>query len=81
MPIVSLIAIYVVVWWIVLFAVLPIGAHNQVDAGQVVQGSEPGAPHVMRFVPKLIGTTVLAAVVTGLLLWGMSNSTLQEYWR
>lgn len=76
----SIIAIYLVVWWTVLFVVLPIRARSQSDAGQVIQGSEPGAPHIMRFWPILLGTTVLAAAVTALLFWGLSNPLLQEYW-
>jgi predicted secreted protein len=37
-------AIYVVVWWITIFAILPIGVRSQDEAGEVVPGSDPGAP-------------------------------------
>ncbi|MGL4496733.1 MAG: DUF1467 family protein, partial [Beijerinckiaceae bacterium] len=36
MPIGSLIAIYFVIWWIILFAVLPFGVRSQVEEGKVV---------------------------------------------
>ena len=76
------IAIYFVVWWICLFIVLPFKVRNQVDAGEWTQGSERGAPAgIFRFWPKLLITTVLAAVITALLLWGLSSPLLREYWR
>ena len=81
MPVVSLVAIYFVVWWLCLFVVLPFKVHNQVDAGVIFKGSEPGAPALLRLWPKLLITTLLAAVVTALVLWGLSNPLLREYWR
>lgn len=82
MPIITIVAIYFIVWWICLFLVLPFRVRNQVDAGEHVPGSERGAPAgLFRLWPKLLATTALAAVVTGLLLWGLSNPFLQEYWR
>ena len=40
----SYLAIYVIVWMVCLFAVLPWGARSQTDAGDIVRGTEPGAP-------------------------------------
>jgi predicted secreted protein len=74
------IAIYIVTWSVCLFAVLPWGVHNQSDDGQVVAGSEPGAPVVFRIWKKLLINTVLATVVVGLIYWGASNPVLQRYW-
>ena len=82
MPIVTVIAIYFIVWWICLFLVLPFRVKNQIDVGEHVPGSERGAPAgIFRFWPKLLATTLLAAVVTGLIFWGVSNPFLREYWR
>jgi predicted secreted protein len=78
----TFLAIFFVTWWICLFLVLPFKVRNQVDAGEWVQGTERGAPAgIFRLWPKLLITTVLAAVVTGLLLWGLTAPWLQEYWR
>ena len=75
-------AIYFIVWWICLFLVLPFRVKNQIDTGEHVPGTERGAPAgIFRFWPKLLATTVLAAVATGLILWGLSNPLLREYWR
>ena len=40
----TIVAVYFVVWWTTLFTVLPFRARSQVEAGEVVKGSEPGAP-------------------------------------
>ena len=78
----SIIAIYFVVWWLCFILVLPIGARSQSETGaDMVPGSDPGAPAIFRMWPKLLATTVLAAAMTALLFWGLSNPTLREYWR
>ena len=73
-------AIYFVVWWICLFVVLPFGVHNQVDAGEVIHGTDPGAPVAPRIWRTIAYTTVLSIPVTGILMWLLSNPTLQQYW-
>ncbi len=79
---ITIVAVYFIVWWICLFLVLPFRVRNQVDAGEWVMGTERGAPAgIFRLWPKLLATTLLAAVVSGLLLWGLGNPVLQEYWR
>ena len=78
---VSLVAIYFVVWWICLFMVLPFNVRNQSDDGNVVPGTEPGAPAFPRLWPKLLINSILSAVIVALLFWGLSNPVLQEYWR
>ncbi len=55
--------LYFVVWWIVLFAVLPFGARSQAEAGDVVSGTEPGAPAVPALREKALWTTVVAVAV------------------
>jgi predicted secreted protein len=74
-------AVYLVVWWLCLFMVLPFRVRNQIDEGEWVEGSERGAPRLARLWPKLLVTTLLAAAVSGLLLWALGNPILREYWR
>ena len=81
MGIASWAAVYFILWWVCLFAVLPFGVRNQSDADEVVEGTEPGAPVLFRLWPKLLATTILAAIVLALVIWGLSNPFLQEYWR
>ena len=61
------IAIYFLVWWIVLFAVLPWGVRNQEESGEVSPGTDPGAPAVHKVWMKLVWTTVIASIVFGIL--------------
>jgi predicted secreted protein len=63
MPITTAVAIYFLIWWVVLFAVLPWGIRSQHEAGEVVPGSDPGAPIAPRFWRTVIWTTVVSAVV------------------
>ena len=56
MPLTSALAIYFVIWWLVLFAVLPWGVRTQEEQGDVVPGST-------MLLKKLIATTAIAAIV------------------
>ena len=58
-------AIYFVVWWLVLFAVLPFGLKTQDEDGDVTLGtvaSAPRGPHVRR---AMIRASLVALVVCG----------------
>jgi predicted secreted protein len=59
-------AIYFLIWWIVLFAVLPWGVRSQHESGEIPAGTDPGAPAIPRLVWKLIWTTLVSGVVFGL---------------
>ena len=63
MPIVTAVAIYFILWWVCLFLVLPWGVRGQHESGDVVRGSEPGAPIKFRMRRKALQTTILAAIV------------------
>jgi predicted secreted protein len=62
----SMVAIYFIVWWIGLFAVLPWGVRSQHEAGEVTPGTEPGAPTTMRILRIVIANTIFATLVFGL---------------
>ena len=57
------VAIYLTLWWTVLFAVLPFGVQSQVAAGEIVSGSEPGAPAAPSLNEKAIWTTIISDLV------------------
>ncbi len=74
MNIASGIAIYFVIWWTVLFTVLPFGVRNASEAGETVQqGNETGAPVVHGLVKKFLITTVISAVVFAAIYWALVN--------
>ena len=60
-------AIYFIIWWVVLFAVLPWGVRSQQESGEVIRGTDPGAPAIPHLRRKLIWTTLIAAIV--FVLW------------
>ena len=62
MSLTTSLAVYFVVWWTVLFAVLPWGVRSQLESGEVVPGSGPGAPALPKLRSKLIWTTVVATI-------------------
>ena len=63
MNLVGGLALYFVIWWITLFAVLPFGIRSQEEAGDVVAGTEPGAPVLPGLLKKAIITSLIAAVI------------------
>jgi predicted secreted protein len=63
MNIVSALAVYFIIWWITLFAVLPFGIHSQQESGEVVDGTEPGAPVLPGLLKKAAITSAIAAII------------------
>jgi len=57
------VAIFFIIWWVVLFTVLPWGIRSQAETGEVVPGSDPGAPAMPKLKSKLVWTTLVAAIV------------------
>lgn len=58
----TLVAIYLVCWWTVLFAVLPLGM-NQGDQRQADDGGQWGAPRDPKLKKKAVTTTWVAGLV------------------
>ena len=56
-------AIYFVIWWIVLFLTLPFGVRSQHEDGESSPGTDPGAPVASQMGRKLIWTTVISAIL------------------
>ena len=56
--------IYLIVWWTVLFAVLPLGSKTYAEAGiEVTDGGDPGAPIDPKLKQKAWTTTWVSAVL------------------
>jgi predicted secreted protein len=54
-------AIYFIIWWVVLFTVLPFWARSQADEGEVTLGTTHSAPANFRFAPIFWRTTLISA--------------------
>ena len=68
-PIPMAIAIYFTMWWIVLFAILPLGVRSQHESeeGRLL-GTDPGAPIAPKLLMKAGLTTLASAILFALLM-------------
>lgn len=58
-------AVYFIIWWLTLFAVLPFGLKTQAEAKEVVPGTIESAPARFRGRRVVLVTTLVAALVYG----------------
>jgi predicted secreted protein len=63
MPLATALATFFLIWWVVLFAVLPWGIRSQQEGGEVAPGTDPGAPAIFSLWRKLLWTTLVSAVI------------------
>ena len=56
-------AIFFIIWWITLFAILPIGIRSQHETDDVVFGTERGAPSQFSLWQKFGWTTLVSVAV------------------
>jgi len=69
MNIVLGVAVFYVMWWIVLFAILPWGVKTAQETGeQSVPGQATSAPQQPMMLKKVIWTTVVTSVLFGVLV-------------
>jgi len=73
--------VYIVIWWTVLFAILPIGVRTQGEDGAVVPGTPESAPTRLRLVRVVLFTTLVSALVfAGLWAAVRYNAINLELW-
>jgi predicted secreted protein len=61
-------AMFFVIWWTVLFAVLPFGVHTQADNGEILQGTPESAP-TRSIMGRIFLRTTVVAVLVFCLIW------------
>jgi predicted secreted protein len=59
---------FVTIWFVVLFAILPIGIRSQRESGGYVEGTDPGAPVNPQLLKKALLTTLVSLLVFGALM-------------
>lgn len=71
----SAFVVFLLLWWVTLFAVLPMGVRGQAEENDIVNGSEPGAPVQSNIKRKFILTTIIASIlwvlVCGIIISGV----------
>ena len=65
MAIGSGLVLFAVVWFMVLFVVLPLRLTTQEEMGEVVPGTPAGAPHDLNIKRQLLVTTIASVLVWG----------------
>lgn len=64
---VTLFLVFTLIWWMVFFMILPLGvqAQNEDDEG-IVEGTVPSAPRNPLLKKKIIWTSLISGVLTGI---------------
>lgn len=70
------IAIFFIIWWLSLFAVLPFGLRTQGEAGEVVPGTPESAPQRPRLLRIFAINTLVASVIFALFWLGVTQGWL-----
>ena len=76
MGLTTYLAIYFIVWWTVIFAILPVGVRSQHEDGVVQDGTEPGAPQRPQLLRKALATSVVTALLVGIFAWFVESGRL-----
>ncbi|MGD9784197.1 MAG: DUF1467 family protein [Hyphomicrobiaceae bacterium] len=69
-------AIYFIMWWLTLFAVLPFGLRTQGEDGEVVPGTPESAPVRPRLLRVFAINTVVSALLFALFWLGVTQGWL-----
>lgn len=72
MTIISALAVYFVIWWLTLFAILPIGLRTQAEDEEVVLGTVASAPSKFRGLRVVLLTTLVSGMIYG--SWYMAST-------
>ena len=71
MSLTTSIAVFLIIWWTVLFAVLPLGTRTHAEMGiDVPGGGDPASPVDPKLKQKFFTTTWVAAIVFAV-LWSV----------
>ena len=64
MGITGSVIVYVLIWWIIFFSVLPIGIQsNKEKFGEKIGGADPGAPTNPKIGKKFLITTLITSII------------------
>ena len=61
MSVTGSVVIYVMIWWIVFFALLPVDVNRYKD--KKIKGEDPGSPENPKIAKKFIYTTIISLVL------------------
>ena len=71
------IIVYVMIWWIVFFSVLPIGIQsNKETFKDNIEGADPGAPKNPKIAKKFLITTIITSILFIVIYYLVNNDFL-----
>ena len=76
------IIIYVIIWWIIFFSVLPFGIQsNKETFKETIEGADPGAPKNPKIGRKFLITTIITSILFIVIYYLVNNGffNLREY--
>ena len=64
MGITGSIIVYVLIWWIIFFSILPVGIQsNKEKFKEKIAGADPGAPINPKIAKKFLITTIITSII------------------
>ena len=63
MSITGSIVVFIILWWLILFMILPRNINSQQEKGRIIEGTDPGAPSNPNIFKKLVLTTAIASLL------------------
>ena len=77
MSITGSIIVYVMIWWVVFFSVLPVGIQSKKEIFKdSIQGFDPGAPKNPKIAKKFLITTIITSIVFIVIYYLVNNGFL-----
>ena len=73
------VVLYIMIWWMTLFAVLPLGVRTQGEAGEVVDGTPESAPVKPRILRARLINTVVAGFAFAIVWMALDRDWLGLY--
>jgi predicted secreted protein len=71
------IIVYICIWWIVFFSVLPIGIKSQnIEFKENLRGNDPGAPKNPGIAKKFLITTLITSIIFAVIYYLTINNYL-----
>mgnify|MGYP001263978341 FL=1 len=75
MGITGSIIVYVMIWWVIFFSVLPVGIQsNKETFKDNIEGADPGAPKNPKIAKKFLITTIITSILFIVIYYLVNNN-------
>tara|TARA_B100001121_G_C18295393_1_gene437233 strand:- start:266 stop:520 length:255 start_codon:yes stop_codon:yes gene_type:complete len=76
------IIVYVLIWWIIFFSLLPVGIQSKKEKFiEKIEGIDPGAPNNPKIAKKFLITTIITSIIFIVIYYLVESNllNLREY--